>query len=55
MNKKYEPFEHPRWRDNPVFEVVGEFPLTEEQKKRKEQSDKEVAEFLKNRKKNKKA
>ncbi|WP_268766611.1 hypothetical protein [Lysinibacillus macroides] len=35
MNKKYEPFEHPRWRDNPVFEVVGEFPLTEEQKNAK--------------------
>ena len=53
MNKKYEPYKHPRWSELPAFEVVGSVPITDEQQKQEEQFQKDLADLMKKRRKNK--
>lgn len=43
MTKKYKPYEHPRWKDNPISEHVGFVPeqLSKEEQKERDCKEKE--------------
>lgn len=45
--KKYKPFEHPRWHEIPAYEIIGYTEVTKEQKERAARFAKEIDEKIK--------